>query len=228
VASGYGFGRRPLPTFLRSRSSSQHPLACSGGTTTRPSRSTADNWRDPVPDTATPPEFQGGGTIIHRQTTYWDLRAAGGSLWRLRFKEKAETRFVASQFATVQLVDSHPILSQYVERWAQVFFVGTPRDPTGLKRALAEVVAAESAGWRTLEDYVNRSVELANGGLLMRCPRTLAMKAAALLETFGLNASMVDGAEPRESPRAIVMDKNFILARVFRFERLDAADPGVG
>ena len=188
-----------------------------------PEAQAAESWPDPVSAAAAPSDLRGGGNIIRRQTTYWDLRARGGSLWRVRFKAKAEARFIASQFAELQLVDAHPLLSQYGEPWAQLFFVGTPGDPTGLKGALADLVAAESAGWRSLEDYLNRSVQLAKGGLLMRAPRTLALKAAKRLESFGLTASVVDGATPRESPRALVMDKNFVLARVFRFEPLDAA-----
>jgi hypothetical protein len=157
-----------------------------------------------------------------RQTTYWDLRAEGGSVWRLRFKAKLEARFVAAQFGKLQLVDSHPILRQYDEPWSQLYFAGTPSDPTRLKRALAEAVAEGSDGWRTVEEYLNRAVHLTKGGLLMRAPRTLIVKAATLLEEAGLTASTIDGAAVRQSRRAVVMDRTFIVARAFRFEDLGA------
>jgi hypothetical protein len=181
----------------------------------------AESWSDPTK--AVPSELEGGGTIVRRQTTYWDLMSAGGAPWRLRFKAKAETRFVTSQFTELRLVDSHPILRQYVEPWSALYFTGTPSDAPNLRRALAEIVSADSAGWRTLEEYLNGSAKLVGGGLLMRAPRSLAGKAAGLLKEIGLTPSVLDGVQLPESPRAIIMDGNVIVAREFRFERFDAA-----
>src|SRR5262245_48849693 len=54
----------------------------------------AEKWSQESSNSAIPSELNEGGTIVRRQTTYWDLHARSGSLWRLRFKAKAEIRFV--------------------------------------------------------------------------------------------------------------------------------------
>lgn len=190
-----------------------------------PEAKAAEDWPTTSTGAIVPAELREGGVILRRRTTYWDLRAKDGSPWRVRFKKKTEARFVASHFGMIQLTDAHVMLAQHREPWLRLFFTGAPRDPRGLERALAELVAAHSEGWRSLEEYLNGHADLAEGyGLLMHAPRSLVIKAAALLGEAGVAASTMEGAGPREAPRAaVVMDRNIILAREFGFEGLGSA-----
>lgn len=143
-----------------------------------PEAKEAENWSTTPTGAIVPAELQEGGAILHRRTTYWDLRARDGSTWRLRFKKDTEARFVALHFGTLQVTDAHVMLAQYREPWLQLFFTGAPKDPRGLKRALADLTAAHSEGWRSLEEYLGGNADLAGGyGLLMYAPRSLVRKA---------------------------------------------------
>ncbi len=180
----------------------------------------AEDWRGDA-DTVVPLDLRRGGTIVGRQTTYWDLRSDQGALSRLHFKSKAETRFVEAQFSTIELVDAHPILGQYLEPWSRLFFAGTATDPENVKRVLAERVAAASGGWRSLGEYLNgRGDTLGGYGLLLHAPASLVKIATAVLNEAGLVTSELEGRGPAERPRAIamMMGRNFIVAREFRFQ----------
>jgi hypothetical protein len=182
----------------------------------------AENWLGDPSSAEVPSALQAGGTIVHRQTTYWDLRSSLGSSWRLRFKSKGETRFVNSAFSRLEILDSHPMLRHYVEPWSQLYFTGTTIGPAKLKSVLSEVVATASDGWRSLEEYLNGSANLKKGyGLLMRAPRSLIASAATSLKEMGLTPSTIDSVGGMAPGRVAIMDRNVIVAQEFRFEPLD-------
>jgi hypothetical protein len=186
-----------------------------------PEARVAENWRDNAADRTVPPELQNGGTIIRRQTTYWDLRSTHGAPWRFHFRSKAEIRFVDSRFLKMEVVDSHPILEQYVGPWSQLFFYGVPSDPETLMEVLANRVAAASSGWRSIDEYVNKMANLRKGyGLFMSAPKTFVDIATAALGEMGIRTSVLETSRPAASAfRAAIMDKNIVIARGFRFER---------
>jgi hypothetical protein len=189
-----------------------------------PAALAAENWLGSPSSAEVPSALQAGGTIVHRQTTYWDLRAPLGSSWRLRFKSKGETRFVNSAFSRLEILDSHPMLGQYIEPWSELYFTGTPIDQAKLKRLLSEVVATASEGWRSIEEYLNGSANLMKGyGLLMRAPRSLVARAATSLNEMGLTPSTIDSVGRMAPLRVAIMDRNVIVAKEFRFEPMDAA-----
>lgn len=110
-----------------------------------PEAQEGEKWEADPASGQVPSDLQNGGTILRRQTTYWDLRSAGGARWWFHFKSKAETRFIEAPFATVGIFGRHPILDQYSEPWAQLFFSGPSIDPAALLGPLDERVVAASA-----------------------------------------------------------------------------------
>ena len=190
-----------------------------------PAATEAEKWRDDTVANIVPLAFQEGGAIIHRQTTYWELRSTEGSFWRLHFKSKAETRFVESQFSKIQIVDAHPILDQYQEPWKELFFSGASSNHSAaLMGVLAERVAVATHGWRTLEEYQNKGVDLREGdGLLMRAPASIVTIATDVLREMGISTSILNTSNHHTRHHAVIMDKNLVVARGFRFEARSAA-----
>jgi hypothetical protein len=189
-----------------------------------PEASAAELWDGSVAANVCPPELQNGGSIVRRQTTYWDLCCStGGALWRVHFRSKVETRYAGPRFSSIEIVDAHPFLDQYLEPWAQLFFAGTPINPEALKAILSDRVAGASAGWRNLEEYINAGADLGKGyGLLMRAPTTIVNLAVAAISEMGLSASVLHGGGSTTRPRALIMEKNAVVAQEFRFEPRDA------
>ena len=114
-------------------------------------------------------------------------------------------------------------MEQYGERWAALYFSGLWVDQAALLGTLDKKVAAVSAGWRRIDEYLNKGIDLRMGfGLLMRGPITLVDIAAAIISDLGGATSIFSGSSPAAGMIAAIMGSNAIVASAFRFERRDS------
>jgi len=178
---------------------------------------------------AVPVEFAGPGHVARRQTTYWELQADAGSLVRVHFTHKRETRFTSANYGGVDLADEHPVLGGYRQQWASVFVTDAKRCAAGLSTELAARVDQATDGWRTAQEYMalgGKGVLRDGYGLLMRAPEPIALIAADVLRAFGAVPSVVLDHVPRASGReserawALLSGRDFVIAEAFRFVRL--------
>jgi hypothetical protein len=191
-----------------------------------------------------PPALHGPGRIVKRQTTSWTLQPESGDAWRVHFLAKQETRGVCDAYDRVSLSDTHPALMDHQEPWAMLYLASPFPDVAAALAALERRVHLASGGWRSLDQYRNRAARLELGyGLLLRAPERLARAAADVLRECGAPGSLVSerrwGAAPftaqQPGPAAastppptperfslLQLGENFIVARGFRFERLEA------
>lgn len=183
--------------------------------------------RDAAP--GVPPEWSGPGQIARRQTTYWDLQTAAGSLVRVHFTHKKEMRFACAEYGGVDLADEHPLLNGYRQRWASVFVTNAKLCAAEFTAELATRIDQATDGWRTAPEYLGlggNGVMLVGYGLLLRAPEPLAIIAGAVAQEFGAVPSLVLDHAPRtsgrnpERVRALVMGNNYVIAEAFRFIRL--------
>jgi hypothetical protein len=124
-----------------------------------------------------PSEFTGPGHVVRRQTTYWELQADAGSLVRVHFTHKQETRFTNADYDGVDLADEHPLLTGYRQRWASVFVTDAKRCAAGFATELAARLGQATDGWRTAQEYLalgGNGVLRDGYGLLMRAPEPIA------------------------------------------------------
>jgi len=199
-----------------------------------PEAQAAESWGYRSPETEVPPDLVTGGTIVRRQTTYWEVRSSRGALWRVHFRGKVEARFVQPEFEGMELTDRHPLLSEYAEPWVDVYFSrnspGSDIRPSSARGEGAEVlpvaalrarIAMESEGWRTLDEYLNPAADPSRGhGLLMRAPGPIAKIAAEEMQSAGYSVSTFEGRAAQEIPKALILGQNAILAKAFRFDAL--------
>jgi hypothetical protein len=183
-------------------------------------RATSDRVWEALDEHEVPAELAGPGRIVTRQTTYWELRAAGGGRYRVHFRDKAEVRFSGAEYPAIAVAARHPLLVAYETPLRSLYFGGTPIDPRRLAESLADRVRAISDGWRGLEDYNGRAeATLRTGhGLFMNAPEPICVAVATVLEDAGVGASVLGTAPARGGHQALVLGRSFVIARAFAFE----------
>lgn len=181
----------------------------------------AENRSDDLSTQFVPADLQLGGTIVRRQTTYWTLRANNDTLWRLHFKSKSEVRYVERHFLSMAIAAEHPILSKYIEPWADLYYTGSLPHSDKLMRTLNAKCLAVSDNWRTIDEYVNQSADRAvNGGLFVRAPISIAQLVAAELGSIGIKTSSLSCNWMQATTATVaVLGQNFIVAERFRCEK---------
>ena len=175
-------------------------------------------------ETEVPPELAAPGTIVKRQTTYWEVRAADGAVFRIHFRGKVEVAFTSAECTGVELSTRHPLLALYDEPSRSLYISGTPIDPPTLVDRLDRLIREGSRGWRGLadhsggRDHVERLLR-AGYGLLMSAPESVCAVVAAALEDAAVRTSILDGAPARPGNRLLLLGASYLIAREFTFER---------
>jgi len=179
-------------------------------------------------ETGVPAELAGPGTIVRRQTTYWELRAGTATLYRVHFRDKVEVGFAGAEYPAVEVASRHPLLVRYDEPSRSLHFSGTPIDPRLVTETLERALLDGSEGWRGLTDYAGSDDNVerllrAGHGLLMRAPESVCAAAAALLEDAGVRTSILGNAPARPGKRVLLVGRSYVIASAFVFERRDPA-----
>jgi len=168
-----------------------------------------------------PTSLAGGGEVLRRQTTYWEIGDRAGTVWRCHFKEKAEFQFREPAFTIMEIVRDHPILAHHHEAHVHLYVSSAPRDVPALLGRMKEQVALITEGWRQLGDYMNSRIDLRLGyGLLLEGPQSVVAAVEPVLDEAGVAYSVVGGRVPRGGLSALLMGRNGVVARAFRFEQL--------
>jgi hypothetical protein len=176
------------------------------------------------PSLEVPPGLAGPGLVERRQTTSWTLRSAAGRRFRVHFSGKRETRFLSANYSSVELLDAHPVLQNYQERWTSLFVSNAKAAPPTSADRLDACVAAVTQGWRSLRDYQRAPADAVlwgDHGLLMRGPRSVVRVIAETLSELGVTPSIVGEWNERGgsgSPRVLLLGRNFVVADAVRFE----------
>jgi hypothetical protein len=165
------------------------------------------------------------GEIRFRQTTYWDVVTDGEPLaTRVHFIDKIEYRFVSAAFDGVELTNDHPILSDHVQPFDQLFVSTPPGHAARAAEGIAARVANWSSGWRTFERYANTtsvaSILQTGHGCLISAPRDLVRAVGDVLSMHGAQYTVVPGGRPRSVGAVVLrLGDNFVAARHVEFER---------
>ncbi|MCU0513536.1 MAG: hypothetical protein MUE40_13325 [Anaerolineae bacterium] len=106
----------------------------------------------------------------------------------------------------VQLVTDHPLLYEYSQPPAALFFRGALADAHDIVLDIAQAHATTFQGWRHFPQYLNVEQPLltllqSGGGLLGQMPLPLAQRLAQVLDRHGLEHKLLTG-EPTLKPPA--------------------------
>jgi hypothetical protein len=105
----------------------------------------------------------------------------------------------------LKLETQHPLLYEYIEKPAAVFFRGTPKNTDELVLDIAQAHASTFLGWRHFPLYLNTEQPLATlfasgGGLIGQMPASLAERIVKVLEKHGLEHKVMYGEPHAKSP----------------------------
>jgi hypothetical protein len=183
--------------------------------------------RSRVGEGEVPASLLGPGTIVFRQTTYWELRSARGAVCRVHFRQKSEFAFATAGYLTIDLRDRHPLLIEYNEPVRSLYFSGAPREPAKAVERLAMAIHDASESWRSLQHYAGpaEKVELllrAGHGNLMNAPEAICSVAVRVLEAEGVQSSILGNAAPRPGKRVLLLGRSYVIASGFTFEGRNA------
>lgn len=131
----------------------------------------------------------------------------------------------------VSLVTDHPLLYEYVDRPAAVFFRGKPQDTNEIVLDIAQAHASTFRGWRHFPQYLNIEQPLetllkSGGGLLGQMPDTLAQHVVKVLEKHGLEHKILHGEAHLKPPmkdqklQALLIGESYFLSFAFSVDEM--------
>ncbi|MCS6834795.1 MAG: hypothetical protein NZ750_02115 [Anaerolineae bacterium] len=138
-------------------------------------------------------------------------------------------------------VDDHPLLWQYTQAPAALFFRGQPDDAHALALELAQAHASTFRGWRHFPEYFSLDKPLyellvSGGGLLGQMPQALAEACAPILERHGLETKVLFGrshTDQAQGPlkhqklQTLLIGESYFISYTFSVEEM-VARPGSG
>lgn len=122
---------------------------------------------------ALPDSLKNGGSVMFRQTTFWDVAGQDARQYHIRFIHKMEFSFVESDFDRASLMTEHPILLDHQEPFDSLFISSRVYDPDVVLEELESIAEEHFHKWRPLTRYLNsayppRQLLLDGFGLLLK------------------------------------------------------------
>jgi hypothetical protein len=170
-----------------------------------------------------PAKLRSTGTIVFRQSTYWDIRAETGARCRIHFRYKVEFAFATAAYPSIAITDHHPLLVQYHEPFRSLYFSGVPRRPSAAAEAVERAIRDLSQSWRSVRDYAGSTEAVerrlrAGHGMLMEAPESVCSVVARVLETEEVQCSILGNAPSRPGKRVLLLGRSHVIADGFAFE----------
>lgn len=131
----------------------------------------------------------------------------------------------------LKLETNHPLLYEYIEKPAAVFFRGKPKDTHEIVLDIAQTHASTFLGWRHFPQYLNVEQPLATlfnsgGGLVGQMPSSLADRMVKVLEKHGLEHKVMYG-EPHAKPplpdqqlAVLMIGESYFVSFAFSIEEM--------
>ena len=137
----------------------------------------------------------------------------------------------------VRLLTDHPLLKQYTDEAAALFFRGQPDDANALALDIAQAHASTFGPWRHFPEYINAEKPLltlltSGGGLLGQMPRSLADACVPVLEHHGLEtklmldasqASRAEGPMKDQDLQVLLLGDAYFISYAFAFDEVGKA-----
>ncbi len=179
------------------------------------------------------------GHITRPQTTFLEFQLRERATWRpvasykFHYVQKVAFSHLGGTFRSIAVVRDHPLLIECVEPRREIYFSRCPDDAQSLLAALRVLVDAAFEGWRSLDNFLNpcfrqpETLARVCSGQLFSGPAFLVDRAARVAQDHGMRLRVFDGGRwPWRAafrPRALLLDRMFVLAKDFRVESVEIA-----
>lgn len=161
-------------------------------------------------------------------TTHHDA-TAGGLIDKHRYVIRAvgvqEHRLSVGMFKSARLLDDHPLLYEYNQPPAALFFRGQPDDAHALVVDLFQGYASTFGLWRQIPTYLNVTkplTDLVQGGgdLVGQMPKPLAEQLAKAFALHGTETKITEDQPPQPPQKLLLLDESYIVATTFSIDLL--------
>lgn len=170
-----------------------------------------------------PRDARGPGTIGLRQTTFVEVVADRGGMYRIHFEDKQEFALAPGTYPRVVLEATHPLLLDYIQPWASLYISASSSKTEAVARSMEAAVSGLCEGWRSLDNYANgpaREILRGGQGLLLRGPMSVCEVVVDILERHAVRHSMLHAHAARTQGRVVlVLGHSYVIAGGFSFER---------
>ncbi len=165
------------------------------------------------------------GEMTRIQTTFIEI-VVEQTLYRIDFRGKREFSAKAGAFSSLEILDQHPLLLDYTEPMAELYFTDAPYGPEALLVELQTAVDTAFEGWRDLKRYLNplmlpEALLRSQGGMLLRSPLSLVLQAQFVAEAQGMRTSVTTGKAPAVNPRLLLLHNHYVIAEQFTIQRTE-------
>jgi hypothetical protein len=163
--------------------------------------------------------------ITLRQSTYWEFLDAKGSS-RIHFIGKKEFQVAEDEVPSIEFVNAHPLLIDYLERHSSIYVAEATPDPLAILAELQKVLLSATAGWRDANSYLNdpatRAVLAQGHGLVFSGPESLGSLVMTVLSNARIAHSVLPGRKESFAVQALIAGHNWVVAEKFRVEELSS------
>ncbi|MCX6367945.1 MAG: hypothetical protein NTX57_14750 [Armatimonadetes bacterium] len=176
--------------------------------------------------------------LTKRQSTFLCVKA-GEYHFRVTFRSKRAFHWPHKRFAGASFHTEHPLLLNYTDPQASLYFNAIPTDIPSLVQELEQVTQEVFGGWRPLWQYLNHyGTDSRKGfpiggisrilehlfrfpsGLFLRGPLSLAAPAQEILNRHGMQSALLaDDAPTVTVPLGVLLlGNNVLIAESFWVE----------
>ncbi|QPC83567.1 hypothetical protein G4Y79_04055 [Phototrophicus methaneseepsis] len=134
----------------------------------------------------------------------------------------------------VRLLTRHPLLYQYTDEAAALFFRGRPDDANALALDIAQAHASTFGPWRHFPEYINPAQSLltlltSGGGLLGQMPKSLADALVPVLTHHGLETKVMldvpqvakaEGPLRDQDLQVLLIGHSYFVSYAFSFDEV--------
>ena len=164
------------------------------------------------------------GHLTRVQTTFVEI-IVEKIAYRIDFRGKREFAVKAGAFSSLEILAHHPLLLDYTEPKATLYFSAAPVDAEAFLTDLQAANGAVFGNWRDLKRYLNpqmspQTLLRTNGGMLLHGPLPLVLRAHAIAEAHRMQTSITRGKAITSPPQILLLDRHYIIAEQFFSERL--------
>jgi hypothetical protein len=173
--------------------------------------------------------------LTKRQSTFLCVKA-GEYHFRVTFRNKREVHWPHKRFAGASFHTEHPLLLDYTDPQASLYFNAVPTDISQLIVDLEQVAQEVLGGWRPLWQYINHyGIDSRKGipiggissilehlfrfpsGLFLRGPLSLATPTQEILDRHGMQSSLLDNYTPTVPVplEVLLLGSNVLIAESF-------------
>ena len=164
--------------------------------------------------------------ILEKQSTFVRFVTKNSIEFKVNYVEKLEYLIEDLEFVGISVTEEHPILEHYQQNKVDIYLSSKLKNPREIIEVFEAMVESEYKGWRGIKECFNSECSITSlleggYGILYSGPEVLAEKVERVLQRNDIKYKLVaHKAKDKPQVRALLLGKNIVVAKEFRFEQV--------